>query len=187
MAEQLLQAEVQADIVLEPERRDSAAAVAVAALHAARRDPEAVVMILAADHVIGDTAAFVEAARAAAVGAQAGRIMTLGIEPTAPSTAYGYIRKGAPIDGVEGAYDVGRFVEKPNRHGAESLIADGALWNSGYFLFRADVMLAELETYVRRSWPRHARPSTRRRAISISCAWIPPPSPARRRPPSITR
>ncbi|GJD41664.1 MULTISPECIES: mannose-1-phosphate guanylyltransferase/mannose-6-phosphate isomerase [Methylobacterium] len=147
VAEQLLQAEVQADIVLEPERRDSAAAVAVAALHAARRDPEAVVLILAADHVIGDTAAFVDAARAAAVGAQAGRIMTLGIEPTAPSTAYGYIRKGASIDGVEGAYEVGRFVEKPNRHGAESLIADGALWNSGYFLFRADVMLAELETY----------------------------------------
>ena len=145
VAEQLLQAGVQADIVLEPERRDSAAAVAVAALHAARRDPQAVVLILAADHVIGDAPAFVAAAQAAAIGARAGRIMTLGIEPTGPATAYGYIRRGARLDGVPGAYAVERFVEKPDRDGAERLIGEGALWNSGYFLFRADVMLAELE------------------------------------------
>ncbi|MCJ2082832.1 mannose-1-phosphate guanylyltransferase/mannose-6-phosphate isomerase, partial [Methylobacterium sp. J-090] len=145
VAEQLLQAGVGADIVLEPERRDSAAAVAVAALHAARRDPQAVVLILAADHVIGDTAAFVAAAEAAAIGARTGRIMTLGIEPTGPATAYGYIRRGAPLDGVPDAYAVERFVEKPDRDGAERLIGEGALWNSGYFLFRADVMLAELE------------------------------------------
>jgi len=148
VAEQLLQVGIGADIVLEPSRRDSAAAVAVAALHAARRDPQAVVLILAADHVIGDTPAFVAAAKAAAIGARAGRIMTLGIEPTGPATAYGYIRRGSPLDGVPGAYAVERFVEKPDRAGAEGLIGAGALWNSGYFLFRADVMLAELEAQV---------------------------------------
>ncbi len=117
VAEQLAQAGIGADIILEPERRDSAAAVAVATLHAARRDPEAVVLILAADHVIGDTPAFVEAARAAAAGARAGQIMTLGITPTAPATGYGYIRVGAALDGAGGNHRVERFVEKPDRTG----------------------------------------------------------------------
>ncbi|WP_264049566.1 mannose-1-phosphate guanylyltransferase/mannose-6-phosphate isomerase [Methylobacterium flocculans] len=148
VAEQLAEIGIDADIILEPERRDSAAAVAVAALHAARRDPRAVVLILAADHVIGDTPAFVEAARHAAAGARAGQIMTLGITPTAPATGYGYIRVGAALDGASGNHRVEHFVEKPDRAGAERLIAEGALWNSGYFLFRADVMLAELEAHV---------------------------------------
>ncbi|GJD75218.1 mannose-1-phosphate guanylyltransferase/mannose-6-phosphate isomerase [Methylobacterium goesingense] len=147
VAEQLAQAGIAADIILEPDRRDSAAAVAVATLHAAAQDPEAVVLIMAADHVIGDTPAFVEAARAAAAGARAGQIMTLGVTPTAPATGYGYIRVGEPLDDVSGNHRVARFVEKPDRAGAERLIAEGALWNSGYFLFRADVMLAELEAY----------------------------------------
>ena len=147
VAEQLVEAGVKADILLEPERRDSAAAVAVAAVHASRQDPQGVVLILAADHVIGDTAAFVAAARAAALGAQAGYVMTLGIEPTSPATAYGYIRRGSALAEAEGSYRVERFVEKPDRSGAERLIAEGALWNSGYFLFRADVMLAELEAH----------------------------------------
>lgn len=148
VAEQLAEIGIDADIILEPERRDSAAAVAVAALHAARRDPRAVVLILAADHVIGDTPAFVEAARHAAAGARAGQIMTLGITPTAPATGYGYIRVGTALDGASGNHRVERFVEKPDQAGAERLIAEGALWNSGYFLFRADVMLAELEAHV---------------------------------------
>nr|WP_254803889.1 mannose-1-phosphate guanylyltransferase/mannose-6-phosphate isomerase [Methylobacterium sp.] len=145
VAEQLAQSGVAADILLEPERRDSAAAVAVAALHAARRHPETVVMVLAADHVIGDVPAFAAAARAAAAGARAGRIMTLGIEPSRAATEYGYIRKGARLPETDAAFRVERFVEKPDRDGAERLIGEGALWNSGYFLFRADVMLAELE------------------------------------------
>ncbi|WP_264051336.1 mannose-1-phosphate guanylyltransferase/mannose-6-phosphate isomerase [Methylobacterium flocculans] len=148
VAEQLAEIGIDADIILEPERRDSAAAVAVATLHAARRDPRAVVLILAADHVIGDTPAFVEAARHAAAGARAGQIMTLGITPTAPATGYGYIRVGTALEGASGNHRVERFVEKPDRAGAERLIAEGALWNSGYFLFRADVMLAELEAHV---------------------------------------
>jgi mannose-1-phosphate guanylyltransferase/mannose-6-phosphate isomerase len=148
VAEQLAETGIEADIILEPERRDSAAAVAVATLHAARRDPQAVVLIMAADHVIGDAPAFVEAAWAAAAGARAGQIMTLGITPTTPATGYGYIRVGGALDGASGNHRVERFVEKPDRAGAERLIAEGALWNSGYFLFRADVMLAELEAYV---------------------------------------
>ncbi|GJE43438.1 mannose-1-phosphate guanylyltransferase/mannose-6-phosphate isomerase [Methylobacterium soli] len=147
VAEQLKEAGVPADILLEPERRDSAAAVAVAACHAARIDPKAIVLILAADHVIGDTAAFVAAARAAAAGARAGHIMTLGITPTGPATAYGYIQPGESLPGAPGTYAVARFVEKPDRSGAERLLAEGAVWNSGYFLFRADVMLAELEAH----------------------------------------
>lgn len=148
VAEQLAQAGLSADIILEPQGRDSAAAVAVAALHAATLDPQAVVLIMAADHVIGDAAAFRAAVATAAEGAHAGAVMTLGIEPTRPATDYGYIRRGSPLPGqTGGACAVERFVEKPDQAGAERLIAEGALWNSGYFLFRADVMLAELETF----------------------------------------
>jgi len=148
VAEQCGQLGIAADIVLEPQGRDSAAAVAVAALHAAAIDPQAVVLIMAADHVVPDTQAFVDAVKAAAVGARAGYTMTLGIEPTRPASDYGYIRRGAPIPEAPGAAWVEKFVEKPDRAGAEALIADGALWNSGYFLFRADLMLAELEAFV---------------------------------------
>ena len=147
VAEQLAQAGIAGDIILEPEGRDSAAAVAVAALHAANVDPETVVLIMAADHVIGDVSAFASAVRAAAVGARAGYTMTLGVEPTRPATDYGYIRRGAALPETEGAFAVARFVEKPDAAGAAALIADGALWNSGYFLFRADLMLAELEAH----------------------------------------
>ncbi|GJD60449.1 mannose-1-phosphate guanylyltransferase/mannose-6-phosphate isomerase [Methylobacterium frigidaeris] len=147
VAEQLAQGGIQADILLEPCRRDSAPAVAVAALHAAARDPQALVLIMPADHAVGDDAAFVRAARAARAGAMAGHIMTLGIAPTNPSTAYGYIQPGSPLPGETGAHAVARFLEKPDAARAASLIADGALWNGGYFLFRADVMLDELEAY----------------------------------------
>lgn len=148
VAEQLAQSGVGADIVLEPSRQDSAAAVAVAALCAAKRDPNTVVLILAADHVIGDTEAFRVAARDAASGARAGHIMTLGIEPTRPASDYGYVRPGTTLHGLPGLHAVERFVEKPDTAGAERLIAEGALWNSGYFLFRADVMIAELAAHV---------------------------------------
>ncbi|MGX7707394.1 mannose-1-phosphate guanylyltransferase/mannose-6-phosphate isomerase [Methylobacterium sp. Gmos1] len=147
VAEQLAEGGVAADILLEPCRRDSAAAVAVAALHAAARDPQALVMILPADHAVGDDAAFARAARAARAGALSGHIMTLGIAPTHPSTAYGYIQPGSPLPGESGAHTVARFLEKPDANRAAGLIADGALWNGGYFLFRADVMLDELEVH----------------------------------------
>ncbi|TXM91938.1 mannose-1-phosphate guanylyltransferase/mannose-6-phosphate isomerase [Methylobacterium sp. WL116] len=147
VAEQLAQCGVAADILLKPERRDSAAAVAVAAVHAARTDPQAVVLILAADHVIGDTEGFRQAVAEAAEGARRGMIMTLGIEPTRPARDYGYIRPGAGLEELPGLHTVERFVEKPDLAGAERLIAEGALWNAGYFLFRADTMIAELEAH----------------------------------------
>ncbi len=147
VAEQLAQAGRRAEILLEPERRDSAAAVAVAALHAAKADAQAVVLILAADHVIGDAPTFVAACRTAAEGARAGFIMTLGVEPTHPATGYGYIHRGEPADGAAEAYRVARFTEKPDAQTAAGYIAQGALWNSGYFLFRADVMLDELRAH----------------------------------------
>ncbi|MEE7457964.1 mannose-1-phosphate guanylyltransferase/mannose-6-phosphate isomerase [Methylorubrum populi] len=147
VAEQLAQTGTSADILLEPERRDSAAAVAVAALHAAGRGPETVVLIMAADHVIEDAAAFAQAAQHAALGARLGQIMTLGITPIRPATEYGYIRTGTSLADAPGLHRVERFVEKPDAAGAERLIGEGALWNSGYFLFRADVMIAELEAH----------------------------------------
>ena len=147
VAEQLAQSGISADILLEPERRDSAAAVAVAALHGAQRGPETVVLVMAADHVIEDAAAFARAAQEAARGARLGHIMTLGITPTRPATEYGYIRTGGALADAPGLFLVERFVEKPDAAGAERLIGEGALWNSGYFLFRADVMIAELEAY----------------------------------------
>ncbi|KMO33333.1 mannose-1-phosphate guanyltransferase [Methylobacterium tarhaniae] len=150
VAEQLAQGGIGADILLEPCRRDSAPAVAVAALHAAARDPQALVLILPADHAIGDEAGFVAAARAARAGARAGHIMTLGIAPTQPSTAYGYIQPGGALPGeagASGARAVARFLEKPDASRAAGLIDEGALWNGGYFLFRADVMLDELEVH----------------------------------------
>ncbi len=147
VAEQLSQSGIQADILLEPCRRDSAPAVAVAALHAAARDPQALVLILPADHAIGDEAKFVASARAACAGARAGYIMTLGIAPSHPSTAYGYIQPGSLLAGDSAARTVARFLEKPDSSRAAELIADGALWNGGYFLFRADVMLDELAAH----------------------------------------
>lgn len=147
VAEQLAEAGVEADILLEPMRRDSAAAIAAATFHVARRDPEAVILVMPADHVIGNAEPFAEACRAAAVAARQGLIMTLGVRPTFPSPGYGYISPGEAIAGTD-AFRVARFVEKPDAGTAERYIADGFLWNSGYFLFRADVMLAELQAFV---------------------------------------
>lgn len=144
VAEQMQKIGVAGDIVLEPVRRDSAAAVAVAALHGAARDEEAVMLVLAADHLIDDDDAFAADGLAAAEAARLGHIMTLGVPPTRPETAYGYIRPGKPIKGSR-ALAVEAFVEKPDRARAEALVAEGCLWNSGNFLFRPQTMLAELE------------------------------------------
>ena len=143
-AEQLAQIEVVADIILEPVQRDSAAAVAVAAIYAAQRDPEAIVLIAASDHVIGDTAAFVASCAAAIEPARKGHIMTLGVVPAHPATRYGYIHTGEPVEGT-GAFKIDRFVEKPDAQAARTCVEQGFLWNSGNLMFRADVMLEELE------------------------------------------
>jgi len=150
VAEQLAQARLAADILLEPSRRDSAAAVTIAALHASAQRPDALVLILAADHLINDDQAFLGAVRQSRPGARAGHIMTLGLVPTYPATAYGYIQPGEALPGAAGeagARRVERFLEKPKAERATQLIGEGALWNSGYFLFRADVMLEEMRTH----------------------------------------
>jgi mannose-1-phosphate guanylyltransferase/mannose-6-phosphate isomerase len=142
----MLQAGVDGDIALEPVRRDSAMAVAVAAVLAAKRNPAATVLILAADHVIRDEAVFVKACREATEAAANGRIVTFGINPTFPATKYGYIQPGMALDGGT-ALTVQSFVEKPDAVTAGRYIADGYLWNSGNFVFRAEVMLGELTRF----------------------------------------
>ena len=117
----------------------------LAACLAARRDPSAIVMIMPSDHLIPDAAAFAGAAAAAARLAEDGRIVTLGIAPTAPSTAYGYIARGEPL--ASGGHAVARFVEKPDAALAAELIAQGCLWNAGMFCFRADAGLREIQEH----------------------------------------
>jgi len=128
----------EADILLEPEPRDSAAAVAAAVAWVAARDPDAVLAIVAADHHIPDAGAFAEAIATAAKAARAGWIVTLGVKPDHPATAYGYIAPGAPVE--DGVLAVARFVEKPIESRAVALVADGCLWNSGNFIATAKTL-----------------------------------------------
>lgn len=143
-AEQMQALGIAGDIVIEPERRDSAAAVAVGALLAQAQDPTAVAIALAADHVIMDTANFRADCAAAGAIAASGLIMTLGIAPTAPSSAYGYIESGASL-GSPNASRLKRFVEKPDEATALGYLERGFLWNSGNFVFSVATMLGELE------------------------------------------
>jgi len=146
VAEQMRECAIEGDIVLEPIRRDSAMAVGVAAALAAARDPASIVTVLAADHVVRDPDAFAGACREAVAAAADGRIVTFGIPPTFPATNYGYIRPGAKLGGGP-AFAVDAFVEKPDAATAGRYIADRYLWNSGNFVFRADVMLSEIARF----------------------------------------
>ena len=144
-------------ILLEPEGRNTAPSVAAAAHFLLKRDPQAVMLVLPADHVIADAAAFHTAVQRALPAVAQGALATFGIVPSVPETGYGYIRRGKPIDAADGCFAVDRFVEKPDRANAEMFIADPAYsWNSGMFLFQAARYLEEL---------RHYRP-----AIADSCA-----------------
>ena len=134
---------VDATIVIEPMRRDSGPAIAAATMVASRRDPKAVVLALAADHIIPDVDAFRATCQAGRVAAEAGRIVTFGIKPTEPKTSYGYILPGEMIG--EGVFAVKSFVEKPDAATAARYVREGYLWNSGNFLFRAAVLLSELK------------------------------------------
>jgi mannose-1-phosphate guanylyltransferase / mannose-6-phosphate isomerase len=146
VAEQLRESGMEADIVLEPVRRDSGPAVAVAAVLAVGRDPNAVVLVLAADHVVRKPEEFRAACRQAATAAAAGKIVTFGIAPTHPATNYGYIRPGAALDG-SAVRTVEAFVEKPDAATAARYVAERYLWNSGNFLFHAGTMLSEIERF----------------------------------------
>lgn len=137
-----------ARIVLEPVGRNTAAAAAVAALDVAEQDPGGLLLLLPADHVVTDAAAFLKAVDIAAAAAAAGRLATFGIVPATPETGYGYIRQGAPFAGHDGAFHAAAFVEKPPRDQAERFLAEGTFfWNSGMFLFSARTFLAELERF----------------------------------------
>lgn len=131
-------------IVAEPSPRNTAAAIALAAAYARVDDPDAIIAVLPSDHLLDDGDAWERALIAAAGAAEAGWIVTLGLVPSAPETGYGYIRPGDALDGAPGAKRVDRFLEKPDRQTAETLIAEGCLWNSGMVVARADVVLAEL-------------------------------------------
>lgn len=144
VAEQMQAVGVSGEIVLEPERRDSAAAIAVGALLVSQRHEAALCLALAADHVILDSEAFRRDCLKAAAHASRGLIMTFGISPAYPATGYGYIAPGESL-GEEGASTVARFVEKPDAATAERYIEQGLLWNSGNFIFSCERMIAELE------------------------------------------
>ena len=129
-------------IVLEPVGRNTAPAIALAAFAA---DPDALLLVLPADHVIRDVAAFQAAIALAVPAAQAGRLVTFGIVPGAPETGYGYIRRGAPLGS---AYAIAQFVEKPDLARAQQFVDSGEYyWNSGMFLFKASRYLEELTAH----------------------------------------
>jgi mannose-1-phosphate guanylyltransferase / mannose-6-phosphate isomerase len=144
--EQLAEIGREAMIVIEPTRRDSGPAIAVAATLAARTDPDTIVAVFAADHAIAKQGEFLAACAAAAEAAREGWIVTLGVTPSEPTTGYGYIKPGAAV-GAGAALAIAAFVEKPDRANAERYVAEGCLWNSGNFFFRADAMLAELGSF----------------------------------------
>ena len=133
-----------ATVILEPEGRDSAPAVAVAAHHVAALDPEGVAVIVASDHHVPDAEHFARDFDRAVEAARAGRIVTLGIRPAAPSSAYGYIRPGRGGGDVP---PVGAFVEKPDAETAARYIDEGYLWNSGNFVAPARTFLGEMERH----------------------------------------
>jgi mannose-1-phosphate guanylyltransferase/mannose-6-phosphate isomerase len=143
--EQLAEIGLQADVLLEPMRRDSGPAIAAGAAFAQTRDSDAVVLALAADHVVGDTDAFVTACRQGLVAVEAGKIVTFGVRPERAATEYGYINPGEVIS--DQVHSVARFVEKPDPATAVAYVNDGYLWNSGNFMFHASVLLDEYKNF----------------------------------------
>ncbi|MBS1157327.1 MAG: cpsB [Proteobacteria bacterium] len=149
VAEQLRQLGIQSPtILLEPVGRNTAPAIAVAALAATADHEDPLLLVLAADHLIRDVSAFQAAIGMASIAAEQGALVTFGITPTTPETGYGYIKLAPNRDSASGAYPIDQFVEKPDLATAERYLASGEyLWNSGMFLFRASAFLAELELY----------------------------------------
>ncbi|POB87978.1 mannose-1-phosphate guanylyltransferase/mannose-6-phosphate isomerase [Vibrio vulnificus] len=147
VAEQLRQQRIQhGGIVLEPVGRNTAPAIALAALHALKSNDDPLLLVLAADHVIQNQTVFTQAVENAVKPAKLGMLVTFGIVPTAPETGYGYIKQGEAVSDT--AYRVAQFVEKPSLTTAEQYLASGEYyWNSGMFLFKASRFLEELKIY----------------------------------------
>ncbi|WP_338463719.1 mannose-1-phosphate guanyltransferase [Franconibacter daqui] len=142
------------NIILEPAGRNTAPAIALAALAAKRNSPDndPLMLVLAADHVIQNEEAFRDAVRAAMPFAESGKLVTFGIVPDQPETGYGYIRRGEVVNPEQNvdavAFSVAQFVEKPNLETARAYVNTGEYyWNSGMFLFRAGRYLEELNKY----------------------------------------
>ncbi len=135
-----------ANYLVEPEGRGTAAAIGLAAIHLAAHDPQAVMLVLTADHAIRDTAGFLHALNAAVQAARDGWLVTLGITPTFPATGYGYIQQGElmPAVGDSRIYRVRRFVEKPDAATALDMLNSGLYnWNSGMFIWKISRILEE--------------------------------------------
>jgi mannose-1-phosphate guanylyltransferase/mannose-6-phosphate isomerase len=133
-------------IILEPVARNTAAAIAVAALAALRENPGAIIVVMPSDHAIRDEARFLESVRRAVRVAGTGRLVLFGIQPDRPHTGYGYIRQGSPIEGFNGgAFEVAAFVEKPDTANAQKYLeARSYFWNSGIFVLHARTFIEEL-------------------------------------------
>ena len=133
-------------IILEPVGRNTAPAIAVAALAALRENPNAILAVMPSDHVVKDDVRFVEGVKRAAKVAATGKLVLFGIKPTEPHTGYGYIKQGRPVEGFNGgAFSVEKFAEKPDRVTAEAYLAAGNyFWNSGIFVLNARTYLEEL-------------------------------------------
>jgi mannose-1-phosphate guanylyltransferase len=135
-----------ATILLEPAGRNTAPAIALAALYASRSGDDPLLLVLAADHLIRQAERFRESVEKAVPLAEEGKLVVFGVAPDRPETGYGYIRRGAALG--ENGFTVDRFEEKPDRARAEAYVGDGGYdWNSGMFLFRASVYLAELKRF----------------------------------------
>jgi mannose-1-phosphate guanylyltransferase/mannose-6-phosphate isomerase len=137
---------IDAQVVIEPMRRDSGPAIAAGTALACQQNPDVIVLALAADHVILDRDAFHAACISAREAAELGHIATFGIRPTEPKTSYGYILPGAPL-GPKDVHAVKAFVEKPDAATAARFVGEGYLWNSGNFLFSAETLLSELARF----------------------------------------
>lgn len=148
-AEQLRQINYQNPaIILEPEGRNTAPAICVAALHLIAQNQDPIMLILPADHVISDGDSFHQTLAQGAELAEKGKLVTFGIFADSPETGYGYIQQGEMIDKTNNAFLISRFVEKPDKQTALSYIDSGDyLWNSGMFMFKSSVFIQELEKY----------------------------------------
>lgn len=135
-------------ILLEPEGRNTAPAVLAAALHVAETDPDGVVLVAPSDHIVEDIEAFHRAVAQGLTAVEAGQLVTFGITPTHPETAYGYLELADQPDGSGQPVALSRFVEKPDEARAAEMLAAGSfMWNAGIFLFRARDMIAAFETH----------------------------------------
>ncbi len=147
VAEQLQQVQIYPlDIILEPAKRNTAPAIAVAAMRILEQDPECVMLVLPADHLLGDVARFHDAVSRGRDHAIAGKLVTFGIRPASPETGYGYIKQGNAVS--EGVYAIERFVEKPQSETAEEYLSSGEyFWNAGIFMFTPGTYLEEMDRF----------------------------------------